>query len=96
MQLSEVFRQTQELMDRGEGIGRICHSIFYCLGGVSDYDKDRAISVIMNRICPYYDVKRWAKAHNLPNANSATYNDFREFRIRWLKALEEEFKQKGD
>jgi len=96
MQLSIIFRSARQIMEQGKGRKHICHSIFYCLGGFSDYDKDRAISVIMNRICPYYDVDQWAKVQDLPNVCQATDEDFREFRIRWLHALEAEFKAKGD
>jgi hypothetical protein len=83
-------------MERGQGFTYICDNIECCRADVPRGDKYRAKEVIMKRLHPYYSVWEWVYGHNLPNLGSATPQDFREFRIRWLKALEEEFKAKGD
>jgi len=96
MRLSEVFRLARELMERGGGSGLICSSITYGLAVVPVKDKQRAVRVIMVRLHPSTTVFKWAEAHNLPDVGKVTASDFHEFRIRWLKELEREFKAKGD
>ena len=96
MQLSRIFRAVRRMMKRGEGEKYICNNIYFCLAGVPRKDRDRAREVIMKRIHPYDTVGGWAWRHNLPDVGRATDKDFREFRIRWLRALEAEFKAKGD
>ncbi len=97
MQLSRIFRAVRKRMERSVFACRyICINILYRLGGVPSNDKNRAIAVIEERIRPYEDIEEWAVANRLKYVRRAKDDDFREFRIRWLKALEEEFKQKGD
>ena len=100
MKTSEVFRLArQEIQSKdfwpGDQIPFICLTIG-SLRHVPIQDRAMARRVIINRISPSLTIESWAKNHNLPNASLASREDFRSFRVRWLKALEEEFSAKGD
>ena len=96
MQLSRIFRAVRKMMERNEGSRLICSCISNSSIEAPAMYKYLAIAEVRKRIYPRYTVEAWAWRHNLPDASKATPQDFREFHIRWLKALEEEFKAKGD
>jgi hypothetical protein len=97
MKTSEVFRLAREYMEKNpRGHNQICTAIYY-LPGVSCAVGDLARQIVSDRLgYGVFTVAHWARRQKLPGSVRATPKDFREFRIRWLKALEEEFKQKGD
>ncbi len=94
MKTSEVFRYARCIIeDLDEGF--ICAAI-HRHKFASAYDKTRALDIIQSRLYPSKTVEGWISRRLPKDANAATDKDFYEFRIRWLKALEEEFKQRGD
>jgi hypothetical protein len=98
MKLSEVFRLARSMIESAPSPQEcpfICRAI-YRLQFVSAYDRTRALDIIQNRLFPSRTVEGWIGRRLPKDLKIATDKDFREFRIRWLKALEEEFKQKGD
>ena len=97
MKTSEVFRLAREYMEENpRAPNQICTAIHYlpmksCAGG------DLARQIVSDRLGDgVFTVAHWARRQKLPGSVRATADDFREFRIRWLKALEKEFKAKGD
>jgi hypothetical protein len=98
MKTSEVFRLARSMIESAPSPQQcpfICRAI-YRLQFVSAYDRGRALDIIQNRLFPSKTVEGWISRRLPKDANAATDKDFYEFRIRWLKALEEEFKQRGD
>jgi hypothetical protein len=95
MKTSEVFKHARYLIrDSGEYpyiCRAICRLQFFPI-----HNRARAIDIIESRIFPARTIEGWISRVRPNDAKIATDKDFHEFRIRWLKALEEEFKQKGD
>ena len=96
MRLSKVFRLAREQMERGSENRFICFSIEDCSSEVPFMYKNRAIAEVIKRLYPRDTVEGWAYSKGLCRGDEITEQDFREFRIRWLKKLEREFKAKGD
>jgi hypothetical protein len=103
MKTSEVFRLAREYMEKNpRGHNQICTAIYYlpevsCEGGCRSRKGFQARQIVSDRLGDgVFTVAHWARRQKLPGSVRATADDFREFRIRWLKALEEEFKAKGD
>jgi len=96
MKTSEIFRRARKRLERGFN-ATICRAI-EDLRGANYFEKQYARRAIMARLFPFGVVELWARATpgEMPGANQATPSDFREFRIRWLHALEAEFKARGD
>jgi hypothetical protein len=96
MKTSEVFRRARKLLESKRGSKYICFCIEDCSSEVLAMYKSRAIAEVMKRIYPRDTVEGWAYSKGLCRGDEVTSQDFREFRIRWLKELEREFKAKGD
>jgi hypothetical protein len=97
MKTSELFRRARKLLESERGSKYICFCIEDCLDrSIAMARVVRASEIIKTRIYPHYTLEAWAFGKGLWHGDEVTEQDFREFRIRWLKALEEEFKAKGD
>jgi hypothetical protein len=94
MKMSEIFRYARWMIE-DLAVDYVCAAV-HRVKFTSAYDKTRALDIIQSRLSPSSTVEGWISRRFPKDAKAATDNDFREFRIRWLKALEEEFKQKGD
>jgi hypothetical protein len=94
MKTSKLFRYARWAIE-DLAADYICAAV-HRLGFASAYDKTRALDIIQSRVYPSKTVEGWISRKLPKDAKAATYNDCREFRIRWLKELEREFRAKGD
>lgn len=94
MKTSEMFRYARWMIEDSDE-PFVCGAI-HRLRFPSAHDKTRALDIIQSRLYPSKTVEGWISRRLPKDAKAATDKDFHAFRIRWLKALEEEFKAKGD
>lgn len=60
-------------------------------------DLDRARSIVQSRLdYPDQSLESWVEMQGVPHEQVAEGNNMQEYRVQWLRMLQEEFEAKGD